>query len=161
MSTDFPPQRSVPFGTIMVLAITFALYAAMLSSISFSAGGGDAAFGKAIASLFFTVGLWIALAVLLAVGGLMGKMPRSAAIVAVFAIPLAGVATFVAIDMCSRHIKWAVAFPIVLPLLVALYALWARVPRFRVAVAATPMSIGVWGLVLVLSAAALLAASLI
>jgi hypothetical protein len=161
VSTDFPPQRSVPFGTILVLAITGALYVAMLSSISFSAGGGDASFGKAIASLFFTVGLWIALAVLLAVGGLMGKMPRWAAIVAVFAIPLAGVATFVAIDMCSRHIKWAVAFPIALPLLVALYALWARTPKFRAAVAATPMSIGVWGLVFALSAAALLAASLI
>lgn len=161
MSAELEQRRSVPFGTIVVLAIACALYLAMLSSISFSAGRGDASFGEAIASFLFTVGVWVALAVLLIVGGVMGEMPRWSAMIAVILLPLAGVATFVAIDMCSRHIKWAVAFPIVLPLLVALYALWARTPKFRAAVAATPMSIGVWGLVFVLSAAALLAASLI
>lgn len=158
---DLPPQRSFPFGTIVVLAITCALYLAMLSSISFSAGGGDASFGKAMASLFFTVGVWISLAVLLIVGGVMGAMPRWSAIIAVILVPLAGVATFTAIDMCSRHIKWAVIFPVVLPLLVAVYALWARMPNFRAAISAAPMSTGVWALVLVLSLTALLAASII
>ena len=156
-----PPHRSVPFGTILVLAITCALYVAMLSTISFSTGVGDASFGQAIASLFFTVGTWIALAVLLAVGGLMGDMPRWAALVSVFLLPLAGVATVTSIDMCSRHIKWAIVFPIVLPLLVAVYALRIRFPPFRAAIPAEPMSAAVWALVLVLSIAALLVASIL
>ena len=62
---DDTPQRSFPFGTLLLLAVACGFYVAMLGSISFSAGGGDAAFGQAIASLFFTLGLWIALVFLL------------------------------------------------------------------------------------------------
>lgn len=151
----------MPFGTIMLLAVACALYLAMLSSISFSAGRGDAAFGEAIASFLFTVGVWVALAVLLIVGGVMGEIPRWAAMIAVILLPLAGFATFVAIDMCSRHIKWAIVFPVVLPLLVAIYAVWLRTAKLRAAVSAEVMSTAVWALVLILSLAALLAASII
>lgn len=155
------PPRSFPFGTILLLGVAGALYVAMLGTISFSAGGGDAAFGKALASLFATLGLWIALAVLLIAAGLMGEMPRWIVFAAVFLVPLAGIATVTAIDMCSRHIKWAIVFPVVLPLLVAIYALWARLPALRAAVPIEPMSAIVWALVLVLSGAALLTASII
>jgi hypothetical protein len=161
VSDDPQQRRSVPFGTIVLLAIVGALYLLMLGSISFSSGGGDASFGRAIASLFFTVGLWVALAVLLIVSGVMGEMPRWAAIIAVILLPLAGIATFTAIDMCSRHIKWAVVFPVILPLLVAAYAVWARLPKFRTAIPAEVMSTAVWASVLALSLAALLAASII
>jgi len=154
-------QRSVPFGTLLLLAVACGFYVAMLGSTSFSTGVGDASFGQAIASLFFTAGLWIALAALLIAAGVMGEMPRWVAFVAVFLLPLAGVATVTAIDMCSRHIKLAILFPVVLPLLVAVYALWARFPAFRAAIPAEPMSAGIWALVLVLSGAALLAASII
>jgi hypothetical protein len=155
------PQRSIPFGTLLLLAVACGFYVAMLGSISFSTGVGEASFGQAIASLFFTLGLWIALAVLLIAAGIMGEMPRWVAFVAVFLLPLAGVATFTAIDMCSRHIKWAIAFPIVLPLLVAVYALWVRFAALRAAIPVEPMSAGIWALVLVLSGAALLTASII
>ena len=67
----------------------------------------------------------------------------------------------VAIDMCSRHIKWAIVFPVALPLLLAAYALWARLPRLRAAIPAEPMSTATWTLVLVLSGTALLTASII
>lgn len=155
------PPRSFPFGTILLLAIAGVLYVAMLGTISFSAGGGDAAFGKALASLFATVGLWIALAVLLIAAGVSGAMPRWVVFAAVFLVPLSGVAAFVAIDMCSRHIKWAIVFPVVLPLLIAAYALWARLPGLRAKISAEPMSATTWALVLVLSGAALLTASII
>jgi len=154
-------QRSIPFGTILLLAVTCGFYVAMLGSISFSTGVGDASFGQALASLFFTMGCWIALAVLLIAAGLMGEMPRWVRFVAVFLLPLAGIATFTAIDMCSRHIKWAIVFPIVLPLLVAVYAVWARFPACRAAIPIEPMSAAVWALVLVLAGAALLTASII
>ena len=155
------PQRSIPFGTILLLAVACGFYVAMLGSISFSTGVGDASFGQAIASLLFTAALWIALAVLLTAAGMMGEMPRWVAFVALFLLPLAGIATFTAIDMCSRHIKWAIVFPIVLPPLVAGYAVWTRFPACRAAIPAEPMSAAVWALVLVLSGTALLAASVI
>jgi len=153
--------RTFPFGTILLLAIAVVLYGAMLSTISFSAGGGDAAFGKAMASLFATAGLWIALVLLLIAAGVMGEMPRWAVFVAVFLVPLSAVATFAAIDMCSRHIRWAVAFPVVLPVLIAAYALWLRMPGLRSVVSAERASTIAWALVLVLSGAALLTASII
>src|SRR2546430_15899573 len=101
------PQRSIPFGTVLLLAITCVFYVATLGSTSFSTGVGDASFGQAIASLFFTTGLWIALAVLLIAADVMGEMPRWVRFIAVFLLPLAAVATVTAIDMCSRHHKWA------------------------------------------------------
>ena len=105
--------------------------------------------------------LSIALAVLLIAAGVSGAMPRWVMFAALFLVPFSGVAAFVAIDMCSRHIKWAIVFPVVLPLLIAAYALWARLPQLRAAIPAGPMSATVWALVLVLSGAALLTASII
>jgi len=151
-------RKFPPFGVLLLLMLAGAVYVGMLSTISFSVGGGDAAFGQAIASLVLTLGLWIALAILLAVCGAMGEMPKRAGIVAVPLLLLSGVATFVAIDMCSRHIKWAVIFPLVLPLLVALYAVWASMPRLHAALPAKQTSILAWGLISVLSIAALLSA---
>src|SRR5271170_1551499 len=101
----------------------------MLVNAATPLGGGEAAFSDAIASLFLTVTLWIVLALLLVNGALMGEMPRWSAIVAVMLVPLSGVAAFVAIDICSRHIQWAIAFPTTLPPLIAAYAMWARLPR--------------------------------
>jgi uncharacterized membrane protein (UPF0136 family) len=158
MSMDAPLRQSMPVGTLLLLALACALYVAMLAHISFSAGGGDASVGEAFAAFFLTVGLWIALALLLVAGGLMGEMPRWTAMVSVLLVPLAGFATFVAIDMCSRHIRWAVIFPIVLPLLVAFYAIWARLPRLRAALPAQQTSIAVWGVIAISSIGALLVA---
>jgi len=133
----------------------------MLSTISFSAGGGDAAFGQAVESLFATIGLWIALVVLLIAAGVSGEMRRWAIFAAVFLMPFSGAATFAAIDMCSRHIKWAIVFPLVLPLVIAVYALWIRLPRLRAIASAEHASTVAWALVLVVSGAALVTASII
>jgi hypothetical protein len=154
-------RQSVPLGTILLLAIVAALYVAMLSTVTFSTGRGDASFGQAVASLMATLGLWIALAVLLVIGGTMGKMPRWAMFVAVFLVPFSGAATFAAIDMCSRRIAWAVVFPVVLPLVIAVYAAWIRMPRLHAVVSAEHASAVAWALVLLLSGAALLTASII
>ena len=156
-----PSKVAFPFGTLLLFAATFALYVAMLGTISFSTGIGDASFGQAMASLFFTVGLWIALILLLVTGAVMGETPRWVGFVAIFLMPLSGAATITAIDMCSRHIKWAIVFPLALPVLIAIYALWARTPQLLAVIAIEPMSAGVWALVLVLSGAALLTASII
>jgi hypothetical protein len=131
-------------------------HAAMLVNATTPLGGGDAAFSDAIASLFLTVALWIVLALLLVNAGLMGAMPRWSAIVAVMLVPLSGVAAFVAIDMCSRHMQWAIAFPATLPPLIAAYAMWTRLPRLRALLPSSEISLAAWSMVFVLSIAPLI-----
>jgi len=116
--------------------------------------------GAAIAELLFTFLLWVALAILLAAGAIIGAMPRWSKLVAIVMVPLAGVTTFVAIDMCSRHMRWAIVFPVLLPLLVALYALWARFPKYHAALLPRPTSLAAWGLTFGLSVVALFAAAM-
>jgi hypothetical protein len=88
-------------------------------------------------------------------GGLMGEMPLWVAIVAIVLQPLSGVATIVAIDMCSREVEWGIIFPVLLPPLIAFYATWARLPRLRRLMTAPAISAAVWGAILILSVAPL------
>jgi len=142
----------------MVLAAVF--YAAMLSTVSFSAGGGDAAMGAALASFFFTVALWIGLALLVGVVAIMGDVARRIAIISAMLVPLAGVTTFVAIDMCSRHIKWAVIGPVVLPLLMASYVAVARFVTLRARFPGDGFNAAVFSSVAILSLVLLVAAAM-
>ncbi len=157
MPIDESPPRSVPIGTYLVLALVFGLYVAMLLNVRVPVGGGEARIANAYQVLFLTLWLWIALAILLVVCGAMGAMPRWAAVSAVFLHPLSGVAAFVAIDMVERH-GWAIIFPVLLPVLIALYAIWARWPRLHEKFPATTMSFAAWGAIAVLSILALLVA---
>jgi hypothetical protein len=159
MSTNLPPQRSTPIGAFLLLAVACGLYIAMLANATTPLGSGEAAFSDAVAGFFLTVALWIVLALLLVNGGLMGEMPRWSAIVAVVLVPLSGVAAFVAIDMCSRHIRWAITFPATLPPLIVAYAMWARLPRLRRLLPSSAISPAAWIMVLVLSITPLILAS--
>jgi hypothetical protein len=146
-------------GTIILIVLAAALYVAMLSTVSFSAGGGDAAMGKAIASFMLTVALWVVLALLVGTAAVMGEMPRRIVIISALLVPLAGVTTFVAIDACSRHIKWAVIGPVLLPLLIASLAIVARFPKLRPACSGDGFSFAVCSAVAVLSLVLLVAAA--
>ncbi|SDM85883.1 hypothetical protein [Afipia sp. GAS231] len=147
-------------GTIILIVLASALYVAMLSTVSFSAGGGDAAMGEAIASFMFTVALWIVLALLVAVAAMMGEMPRRIVVISALLVPLAGVTTFVAIDACSRHIKWAVIGPVLLPLLVVSIAAVARFPKLQAAFPGDRVNIAICSSVAVLSLVLLVAAAM-
>ncbi|SED58711.1 hypothetical protein SAMN05444161_3531 [Rhizobiales bacterium GAS191] len=158
MSTDPLPQRSLPIDAILVLALACFLYIAMLSSVSRPAGGGESAIGAAIQSFLLLVFLWIALAILLLIGGLRGDMPRWAAILTLILHPLSGIAAFVAIDMYSRHVyshhvAWPLIVPASLPPLIALYAMWARLPALHAALPARATSVVIWGVILILTIA--------
>ena len=71
-----PPRRTMPIGTYLVLALASGLYVAMLLNVQVPAGGGEARIANAYQVLFLTLWLWIALAVLLGMRGVMGEMPR-------------------------------------------------------------------------------------
>jgi hypothetical protein len=145
-------------GTIILMVLASVLYVAMLTTVSFSAGGGEAGMGQALASFFLTVALWIVLALLVGAAAIMGGIPRSIVVVSAFLVLLAGVTTFVAIDMCSRHIKWAAIGPVLLPLLVMSYAAVARFTKLRAAFPGNGFNIAVWSAVASLSLVLLLAA---
>jgi len=149
-----PPQsaRSAPIGTLLLLALTAIFYAWLMAILTGpSPGGAEGSLEQAIESLFVTLFLWGALALLLFAGGIMGEMPRWAAILACFALPLSGIGAFIAIDMMSRRAAWALLFPALLPLLIAFYAMWARFPRLQARLPDPMTSALVWGAILVLS----------
>jgi hypothetical protein len=158
MAAELEPNRTIPLGTIVLMVLASMLYVAMLTTVSFSAGGGDAAMDKALKSFFSTVALWIMLAFLVANGVLMGKTPRWVLVAGVVLVPLSGVAAFVAMDMCSRHIEWAVIGPVLLPLLIAAYATVARFAKLRAAFPGHGFDISTWSMIAVLSVTLLLAA---
>ncbi len=151
MSIETVQPKGPPVGTIVLLVLACGLYVAMLASISFSSGGGDAAFGDAMASFFAVIALWVVLAALLITGAVVGHMPRWSAVIAFILVPFSGVAAFVAIDMCSRHMKPAVIVPVILPLIIVAYSMWARWPKLHAAFPAPAVSGVTWGLVFLVS----------
>ena len=150
------PGEDLPIGTIVSLAIAAGFYVAMLLNIR-SSSSGDAVVGDAIAWLFFAAGLWIALTIALVAGGVAGTMPRP--VPWVFLQPLAGAALVVSGDFYSRHRGLPPLEPAILPLLIAFYALWARLPALQATLPARPTSLVVWFAVAAISVTSLIVAA--
>src|SRR5258708_36511057 len=143
---------SWPIGLILLALVAAALFVAMLANTTFGpAGGAEDSLSQALAMLFLAAGLWIVLVIMLVVGGIMGAMPRWVAWLAIVLVPMAAIADTVAIDMCSRHMEWAIVLVAVLPALIAFYAFWARLPRLQAALPAERTSVAVWGAIFFLS----------
>jgi hypothetical protein len=161
MSTDSSPPRSVPIGAILLLAIAGFLYLGLIYNIAAQGGiGPEDSLGQAILCLFLTILLWLVLAILLLVGGVMGEMPGPAPIVAAVLTPVSGIAAFTAIDLYSRHGEWAITVIALLPLLIALYAMWARLPALHAMFPPRTTSLAIWSAILLLSMASFVFASL-
>ena len=154
MSMPSPTERSWPVGLLVLLAVAIALYGLMLANaVTQPSGGGEAGIEAALEGLFLTAGLWIVLVIMIIVGAVRGTMPGWAGGLAGILIPASGVANFTAVDLCSRHMPWAIVVPILLAPLIAFYALWAGWPRLRAALPAERTSVAVWASIFVLSAA--------
>ena len=154
MSMPSPTQRSWPIGLLVLLAVAGVLYGLMLANALYQpSGGGEASLEAALEGLFVTAGLWIVLVIMVIVGAVQGTMPGWAGGLAGILIPASGVANFTAVDLCSRHMPWAIVVPILLAPLIAFYALWAGWPRLHAALPAERTSVAVWASIFVLSAA--------
>jgi hypothetical protein len=138
--------RSAPYGALTLLAVAAVLYVALIANMAPTTGG-EERISQAYGGFLLTLLLWIVLALLLLIGGLMGRMPRAAAFSALALHPLSGVAAFVALDAVSRNIGGAMLFVVVLPPLIAGYALWARLPQLHEAYPPRPVSLAVWSAV--------------
>jgi hypothetical protein len=154
MSISSLPQRSWPVGLLVLLAVAIPLYGLMLANaVTQPSGGGEAGIEAALEGLFLTAGLWIVLVIMIIVGAVRGTMPGWAGGLAGILLPASGVANFTAVDLCSRHMPWAIVVPILLAPLIAFYAFWAGWPKLQAALPAERTSVAVWASIFVLSAA--------
>ena len=146
-----------PIGTFVLLAVAGVLYLGMLGSLS---GLNDTdAMGRGLALGFgaiFGVALWLVLAVLLLVAAINGRMPVADKIVAAILLPLSAIAASVAIDLYGSRADWAFAVPLLLPLLIMAYALWARMPPLQRKLRPLPTTAIIGGLVTILTLTPLL-----
>jgi hypothetical protein len=164
MSTDPRAPRMASIGALLLLGLACLLYLAMMNVIApspareFIHHGEPAsnAIGEAITSLVggsLILLLWIVLAILLFLGGKGQKMPPQARVAAAILLPLSGVAAIYAADLNARYAGWAIVVPALLPPLIALYAMWMRLPVLHAALPAKIINAAAWGAILVLTIA--------
>ena len=155
MATITPAKlRAAPLGMIALLALAAALYVALLLTSAAPLEGGEASYSQAWGAVLLTFWLWVVLALALVVGAAMGRIPLAAGIAALLLHPISGGAAFVAIDAASRHVAGALDLVAALPPLIAVYALWARLPSLSAGAPAGIVAAAVWGAVALVSAAA-------
>ncbi len=127
MTNDKPAKA--PVGTIVLLIVAGFLYLAMAGSLA-DLGGSDAA-GRGMAlgfGMIFGAALWLVLALLLLIAAINGAMPVAGRIGAAVLLPASAAAASVAVELHSHRADWAFAVVLALPILIATYALWARLP---------------------------------
>jgi hypothetical protein len=130
MSQEKPSKA--PVGSIILLIVAGFLYLAMVGSLT-GMNETDAA-GRGMAMGFGTIfgaALWLVLALLLLIAAINGAMPTMGKIGAAVLLPLSAVAASVSADLYSQGADWTFVIVLVLPLLLAGYALWARVPALH------------------------------
>ena len=147
-----------PVGSILLLVLAAVLYAAMLSCL-LDATNGDA-FGRALALAYGAIlgtALWIVLAVLLTVAAVRGRMPVWAIIGLAVLVPLSCVVMWFAGDAYASGDASAIWVPALLPPLLALYALWARLPALHATLRAVPTTAVLGAAIVYLTVAPLVA----
>jgi hypothetical protein len=159
LAAQAPTRRSAPIGLYLLLPVAGILYVLLLQNALRPFPGGEGAFSGAFEAFFIVAGLWITLIVMMLVAVDSGAMPRWCSLLATVLVPLSGVAAFVAVDMCSRNMRWAVIFPALAAPLIAFYATWSRSHWLLARLPAQSTSLATWGAILILSVAPLLLAN--
>ena len=148
-------ERRGSTGFVVLLVIAGLLYAFML--LNAAAAPDLESIDKGVAAIYALISivlLWIVLAVLLVLAAVGGSMPGWAAMATYLLHPLSGAAAVAALIMLSGPSNpphWPIIMLIVLPLLLALYSVWARQPRLHAALSATAISAAMLGSLFVLS----------
>jgi len=147
--------NGIPFGSLLLCVLAAVLYACMLVQMAEPRAAGDAVVGQAFGVLFTVAGLWIVLAALVIAAAVFGKMPRWTWL-AIILVPLAAVATVIALDAVSSDHDAMMVFPICLPVIVAGAGVQGRLQRPP---GSGRSQLALWAGVAVLSLGALLGAS--
>lgn len=164
MSTDARAPRMVSIGALLLLGLACLLYLALMHDIvpsparEFIQRGEPAsnAIERGLAELVAFVLillLWIVLAILVFRRGKGQKMPPLVLAAAVILLPLSGIAAIYATELYASYAGWAILVPALLPPLIALNAMWMRLPASRAALPAKIINPTAWGAILVLTIA--------
>jgi hypothetical protein len=154
MNNEKPSKA--PIGSIVLLIVAGFLYLAMAGSFS-GMNETDAA-GRGMAMGFGTIfgaALWLVLALLLLIAAINGTMPTVGKIGAAILVPASAVAASFAADLYSHKAGWAFAVVLALPLLIAAYAMWARLPALHPALPPLQTTAILGGAIVLLSLAPL------
>jgi hypothetical protein len=168
MSTDPRAPQMAFIGALPLLGLACLLYLAMMMlgiarSPAHPIESGEASVVRGLDELFrgllrglLIVLLWIVLAILVfRRSGNSQKMPPQALVAAAILLPLSGVAAIYATDLYASYAGWAIVVPALLPPLIALYAMWMRLPVLHAALSAKIINAATWGAILVLTIAPL------
>lgn len=165
MSTDPPAPRIAFIGALPLLGLAGLLYLGMLRDIvpsparEFIQRGEPAsnAIERGLTELVAFVLiflLWIVLAILVfRRGSNSQKVPPLALVAAAILLPLSGIAAICAADLYASYAGWAIVVPALLPPLIALYAMWMRLPALQAALPAKIINAAAWGAILLLTIA--------
>lgn len=166
MSTEPRAPQMAFISALPLLGLACLLYLAMMmlglapSPAHAPIESGEASVVRGLDELFrgllrglLIVSLWLVLAVLVFRGGNSQKMPPMALVAAAILLPLSGVAAIYATDLYASYAGWAIAVPTLLPPLIALYAMWMRLPALHAALPAKVINPAAWGVILVLTIA--------
>jgi len=138
--------RNVPLGPVVLLLLACVLYVATLASMFSRAMSGETGLG--FNGEFYWLGLWVSLSALLVAAAMTGAMPRGGKIAAFFLVPLSFLASAIAIE---SEMNLTLIVPVVLPLLIAIYAVWASFPQCHARLPPRPVSLLIWSAISLLS----------
>jgi hypothetical protein len=147
-----PAKPTRPYGALLLCVVAGWLYRDLIVNVVASAAvHGPTAVADGIGNLILVFQLWVVLAVLLWLGRSRGKMPDRVAGALIPMHLFAGIAVARSTGLYSTRVPWVIVFPMLIPPLIATYAMWARLPQLHVRLPGRPVSVAIWGAVLVLS----------
>jgi hypothetical protein len=139
---------------VIVLLLAAVLWIALVADLA-SMNQSDAA-GNGLSYSFgvlMALALWVLLAVLLVIAGTRGAIPPAAVAGAFLLVPLScwSVVRLIGVLRDRSQPRWLIAFPALIPVVFASYAVWAFIPAMQARVSSTPASIGAGAVILLLS----------
>jgi hypothetical protein len=156
-SSGRPSSGAVIAASVLSLLI-FMVWAALVATLS-SLGDSDPA-GNGLEEAFAgfeIIVVWILLAILLVVTGVLGVMPWPGVAAAVVLLPASGIAALVALGLLADRVTppflWPIVVPAVVPPIVVAFGFWTLLPRLRAVVPARIAVGGAWGITLLLCVA--------
>lgn len=143
----------VPYGAIALFAIAFLLYSGFLANLVGSRGTDMAGRGMALGfAAIIGVVLWLVLTGLFVLAWFNGRLPGWLAAAALIVLPLSAIAAAAAAGLAEERGYWLMAAPIALPPLLALLAMWGRLPALHGTLPAGPTVAVLGGAIALLTA---------
>src|SRR5262245_11118737 len=129
---DQASPSGAPYGAIALLAIAFLLYSGFLANLLGSRDTDPAGRGMALGfAAIIGIVLWLVLTGLFVLAWFNGRLPGWLAVVVLIVLPVSAFAAAAAAGLAEERGWWLMTVPIALPPLLALLALWGRVPALH------------------------------